>query len=487
MVAPEEPLSVRTTLLLLAIALGLGAYAYFVERPAQEQEGAKKTLLDIDRDAVEAVSLTYPDRELGLRKTPDGAWRVVTPIETPADRQVVDNLVGAIADAEIAKTIDDPGEDLAPYGLTEPEVTIRLELKEGAAPPALLVGKQTPIGFKAYARKEGDPALYLTTGAFHSGIKKEVKDVRDKTILEFEDNEVRAITIARKDGTRIVLRQGGDLWTISEPAQYPADAAEVRNLLSSLRGLRAQDFLDGVTEEDLVTYGLATPVLEVTLSLGEDETRKSVRLGGEAPGTPKRVYARRAEQETVFLVGDWNLRNLDKDVGKLRDKTLLAFETGDVTAVTIRRRGASPFTLARGKDGAWGLSGESGTVKTEEIERFLDDLRETKGRDIVSDDAADFARYGLADPDLRVSMVGKDGTTVGTLVAVKAAAPDGEKEPDATGDNYYFAREGLPTVYAGQAYQFTRLAKTTGDFLEKKPEPDGEKPDADGEPAGNGS
>ena len=48
------------------------------------------------------------------------------------------------------------------------------------------------------------------------------------------------------------------------------------------------------------------------------------------------------------------------------------------------------------------------------------------------------------------------------------------------------AREGLPTVYEGQAYQLTRLAKTTGDFLEEKPDA-AEKPAADGEEAGNGS
>jgi hypothetical protein len=485
-VAPEEPVSVRATLLLLAIALGLGAYAYFVERPAQEQKAAKKTLLDIDRDTVAGLTLAYGDREIVLRKGSDGTWRVVAPIDAPADRHVVDNLISAIADAEVSRTIDDPGEDLSPYGLDKPEVTVRLELTGGAAaPPALLVGKQTPIGFKAYARKEGDKALYLTTGAFHSGVKKEVKDVRDKTIVEFEDKDVRSLTLARRDGPRIVIRQTDGAWSVAEPAQYAADAAEVRSLLSSLRGLRAQDFIDGATEEDLVTYGLATPALEVTLSLGEDDTRKSVRLGSEAPGTPKRIYARRGEQETVFLVGDWNLANLDKGVGKLRDKTMLSFETGDVTGVTIRRRGEPPFTLARGEDGAWTLPGQSDPVKSEEIDRFLDDVRQTKPREIVSDDPADFARYGLGDPDLQVSVMGKDGTTMGTLVAVKAAPPEGENEPDATGgDKYYFAREGLPTVYEGQAYQLTRLSKTASDFLEKKPEAEGEKPGAEDGQAG---
>jgi hypothetical protein len=88
----------------------------------------------------------------------------------------------------------------------------------------------------------------------------------------------------------------------------------------------------------------------------------------------------------------------------------------------------------------------------------------------VSDDAAAFPTYGLDDPDLRVTVIGREENPIGTLLATKrAGSEDG-------GDQYYFAREGSPTVYAGAQYLFTRIDKARSDFA-------GE-PTADGEQAG---
>ena len=80
-------------------------------------------------------------------------------------------------------------------------MTIAVQLADGAAVPQLIVGDQTPIGFKAYVQKEGDPKLYLSTGAFHSGIKKELKDLRDKTIIDFNNDQIQTIELLKAGKT----------------------------------------------------------------------------------------------------------------------------------------------------------------------------------------------------------------------------------------------------------------------------------------------
>jgi hypothetical protein len=457
-VAAEEPLRFRSVFTLLLLAIGLGTYAYFVERPARERESKKQTLLSLDADAVAAITLTYPDREIRLAKDPDAHWRIAAPLEADADQVAVKNLVNAIAEAELKGTIEEPPDDLALYGLDEPIVTIRLQLKDGAEVPTLVVGKETPIGYKAYARKEGDPNVYLTTGAFHSGVKKEVKDVRDKTILDFTDADVGRIILARDGTDTVALQKHEDLWKITKPVEYAADAGEVRSFLSSLRGLRAQDFIDD-PDDDLSTYGLAAPRLRVTLSVGEDGVQKSVLLGSEAPGTPKRIYAKRGERGTVYLVGDWTLQNLERDVGKFRDRTVLPFEREAVSQITITPKDGDLLTLERDEAGTWTLKGTTGTPKATAIERFLDDLRQTKPAEIVSDDVADFPRYGLDDPILRISVVGKDDTPIGALLAARLTDDDGK-------ETFYFAREGMPTIFEGRQYMLTRLDKRASDLVE---------------------
>jgi hypothetical protein len=454
---------------LLLLAVGLGAYVYYVERPAQEREAAKKTLLTVDRDTVTGVTLTYPERELRIEKDAGGQWRLTAPVDTAADQQTVKNLIDAIVDAELSKTIDDPGDDLAPYGLDTPTVTIRLQLKDGGAVSPMMVGKQTPIGFKAYVRKEGDPKLYLTTGAFHSGVKKEVKDLRDKTIIDFDDGAVRAITLSKRGTPPIELKRTDDTWSITAPAAFPADPAEVRSLLSSLRGLRAQDFVDTPTADDLAKYDLADPALAVALVVGADEARKSVRFGGEAPGTPKQNYAKREDGDTVYLVGDWTLRSLDKNVASLRDKTVLPFAPADVTALTITRKNETPLVLTRTDTGAWTIPGaETKHVDTEAVTQLLDDLHDTKPHEIASDNVTDPSPYGLDAPDLHVSVAGKDGAPLGALRASRRGPAPGAEAPNDTGavtERFYFTRDGSETVYEGRAYLFTRLLKGEADLL----------------------
>ena len=459
MVATEESLRLRTTLILLIVAGAIAAYAYFVERPARQRESEEQTLLTFDRDAVVELTLTYPGREIRLTKGPDAHWRITAPIEVDADQSAVNNLVGAIAGAELTRTISEPSEDVSSYGLDKPVVTIRLRLGDGTATPALMVGKQTPIGFKAYVQKEGDKNVYLTTGSFHSGVKREVKDLRDKTVMEFADDEVGTITLAREAKGAVVLHKNDGIWRITDPAEHAADAGEVRTFLSSLRGLRAQDFIDD-PQDDLAMYGLAAPRLRVTLSIGKEGTPKSVLLGTEAPGTPKRIYAKRGERDTIYLLGDSVFKNLDKDATDFRDRTVLAFERDAPVEITITGKARDPVRLERVPGGPWALKGIDETPKQPEIDRFVDDLRQTKPAVIVSEDVTDFPRYGLDDPDLSISVLAENGHNIGTLLATR------HREGEDAEDEFYFAREGMPTIFKGSRYMLTNLDKKPSDFLE---------------------
>jgi hypothetical protein len=465
-VAPEEPLRNRSTLLLLLLALGLGAYVYFVERPAREREQQKDTLLDVEADAIEALTLTYPDSEIRLAKDAEGRWRLTAPLDVAADQSVAKNLVEAIASAELTKTIDDPGTDLAAYGLDKPTATVQVVVKGGTEIPALIVGKETPIGFKAYAQKKGDPKLYLTTGAFHSGVKKEVKDLRDKTIVDFQDDQVQRIAITGRERPTVALEKRDGAWRLTEPAEHPADDGEVRSFLSSVRGLRAQDFIDQ-PDQDLAAYGLAVPKLQVALALAGDTPPPTVAIGDEdASGGPKQLYVKRGDGATIYKAGTWVLSNLEKDAAYFRDKTVLAFAPDDVTTIVVTRRDKEPFTLERPQGGAWSIKGASAAPTPDAVTGFIDDIRQTKPHEIVADGVTDLAAYGLDAPDIHIALAGADGRAIGALLAARRGSP-GTAEEGAE-EKYYFTREGSTTVFEGRRHLFTRLEKTPDDFTAAK-------------------
>lgn len=451
-------MSFRKILMLVVLVAALGTYLYVYELPQAEREGKKAKLLEIDKDAVTGVTLVYPDREIEVLKD-DKGWRLTKPVNAPADEAAVKSLVGTVSDAEVQRTLDDLPPDLASFGLDKPSVTVKLTLTGGAQTPPLAVGKNTAIGGRTYVRKGDEPKLYLTTSSVQLGLNKQAKDLRDKQLLTFQDDDVTRIEITPEGGAATALVRKDKDWTV-EPGGYPADATEVRSYLSSLRATRAVDFPDDAPA-NLAQYGLDRPRLTVAVTTSKDgATPQALLVGGETTqGTQKQVYAKRADQPTVYALGDWSYRTLSKSVGQFRDKTVLAFDPARLGRVQVDRREGNGVILARTTDGSWQVEGmEQKKPKAEVISRFLDDLRELRGSEIAAEPARDLAPFGLEAPGLRITLIDKEGQSIGAVLATKRDA------------KYYVMRSGGETIFEARDYMFARLDKQPKDFVELEEE-----------------
>lgn len=453
----------RNTLILGVILLALGAYVYFVELEKARKEAQKKLLVTFDKDKVEEVTLTYPDREINLKKDAAGKWTITKPLNAEADDTTVKNLISAIAECEVEKVLDEVPQELSLYGLDSPGATVKVKLKDGQEVPTLFVGKTTPVGFKTYVRKGDEKKIFLTSSSFHYGMDKKAKDLRNKKIIDFTDEEVKKIGIANTDKEIVLARDGAD-WKLEKPEAYKADATEVYNFLSSLRSVQAQDFIDDAAVDPAV-YGLAPPALTVSLSLGEDQAKKTVLVGGEKSeaGGGKKRYLKREEKETVYIVGDWVLKDLNKSVSDLRDKTIFAFDPEKVTKIEVKRKDGETFTLAKGADKKWTVASEEGKKSRETaLQRLVDDLRELRGYEIAADNPSDLSLYALSAPDLSLTVYGDKEEKLGTVLAAR----HGEGE-----DKHSYAMlEGGSTVLTLRDWIFDRLNKRAQDFLEEPEE-----------------
>lgn len=459
----------RNTLLLLLVLIALGGYLYWVELPGQEREAESKKLVALKKDAVTGMTLAYPDRTIVLEKSPEGHWRLTSPVAADADDAVVNNMLTAIEVADVSRTLEDVGDKLASYGLAPPEVTVTLTLKEGSVPP-LKVGKTTQVGSAAYIQKGDDPKVYIGTMAFQSGMKKQVKDLRDKSVLAFEDQDVRKVEL-EKDGAVVTAERGeGDKWRITKPSDYPADAAEIRALLASIRGLRADDFVSDDPAADLATWGLTDPQLKVTVWTGKDAAQKTLLFGKFKDDEPskKGIYAKRGELPAVVTLPDFALKNVDKSVSTLRDKTVLTFAKEQAAKLAVTRKDGLGYTLVK-RDGAWHIeeAGE-GAERGPTMTRFLDDLAAFKGTDIMSEDpSADLREWGLGTPDMTVVVSDAEGKTLGTLIGARGPEPVGDPNAKA-----FVSAAGSGIVYVVKPFVYDRIDKKRTDFRDApKPAP----------------
>ena len=478
-------MSARRTLLMLAVLLGLGGYIYFIDLDRQRTAQDAKTLLQFDSDAVTQVALVYPDRELHLAKD-DGGWNITAPLEARADTSAVDNLVNAVNQAEVSRTLDDPQPDLALYGLDSPVATVRLTLEDGTQLPLIRIGKDTPVGYSVYVQRTGEDAILLTPQALRLGMTKQTKDLRDKAVLVFQQERVSQIEVQRpaEAETPVVLRKTDDGWTLDQPVpDRPADEASVDTFLSSLSGMRAQDFIEQPVLE-LKEFGLDPPQLAVKLSLDGDgeEAAPALRLlvGREKAtdqGTRQR-HIKREGLETLYLVGDWVFGDLNKTAHDFRDKTVARFAKEAVARIEVKRRDGEGFLLTCSDcDGEanWQIDARlEGEPKQNALDQFVTDLHGLKGFEIVADQPQDVSGYGLDEPlvTIRTYNAAKD-KLAGLLI--------GQTTQDDATRVFAMAEEGQ-TVFGLRDYVFERLDKKPADFWDTPAAEDGQAAEAEAAP-----
>jgi hypothetical protein len=291
----------------------------------------------------------------------------------------------------------------------------------------------------------------LANASVVSSLQRPVKDFRDKRILEFKEDAVKQL-IFRGDRKEWALEKKGDDWFVDGPKAYRADPAEVGAMLSAVRFMSAQDFIEG-ERADRKKYGLDRPRLSLTLSFGEG--RRDIHFGGSKEQTGE-IYLALDSAPTIYTVRSDAVKMLDKDPLALRDKTILPFSVDQVAKVKIERP-KDPLALAKSENNNWSLEApKKDSVAQETVTRYLRALRDLKTTRFVEDDAKDLKRFGLDQPSLRISLQTRDGKNLGSLAV-------GAK----TGSEYYARREDAPAIYAIDESAHGQIDKSIIDFTKK--------------------
>jgi Domain of unknown function (DUF4340) len=464
----------RNTLIALAVLLIIGGYAFvnfYFSKPAQA-----KIALNIKGDDIAKIDLKYPDRELVLERKAGEPWMITKPLGTQADQTAASNLARAIAQCEITKTVEEKAENLAPFGLDKPQVTVTVTDTRGKTLPGLQVGKLTPVGFSAYLKYTDKPVIMLTSSAFPSGMNKTVDQMRDRELMSFKVDDVQTLVITHDDGTEIAIDRDGDKWKIVKPASYDADPTQVRQILTTLGDSKVADFITDAPR-NAAQYGLEKPHLTATVYLAKGGEQESLLFGFKQKESGKDgIYVRRGERAPIYTVAPWVMSGVDKSVLNLRDRTVLTFDASKVETITLNPIDKPQFVIKRAEGGKWNVVGDSKTSPADVsvVERFMDQIRDLKGNSIIMDPLKSPEMFGMDKPALVVTLQDKDGREVGQLrlskMEVKPAPPAGSSEPPSSSAHteYYAASSAGAALFSTDDFLFSQLNKTADQFRAKE-------------------
>ena len=407
-------MNVRTTIILLIIFVALGSYYLFVERnkPSEvEQERLARAVFEMERDSIATFNLTYDGQETRCERSESG-WEIVNPVQAKADETAMAALLTQISSLEADRSI--PAQEMGSpedFGLDAPFIEIGLTLSSPADSHWVLVGDKTPTGDAYYSFADTrDEIALISSSTVDNNFKKKPFDLRDKTALEFEVDQVVAMQITHGDVELRMERRKDGPWKLVEPIEARGEDTEINSVLFDLKNAKIREFVD---EEpaDLSPFGLDDPAAVVKLFIGSGRRLMSIKFGGETDegGT---VYALRSGYSNVVEVDTRILDKVKVDQTDLRRKRILDFESADVAAMSISM-GDSLFSCAKDSAGEWtALAPENKPLKKWKMNGVSSQVSFLRAFSFVDEAEPDLKEMGLAEPKVIVTVTLSDSNVV---------------------------------------------------------------------------
>lgn len=402
----------RSTIALLVVLIGLGAYIYFVtwKQPAQDA-GSKqeKVFASVQSDQIDELKVKAESGDVTTLQKTSGAWTVVAPMATPASETDASSLASALSALEIERVIDENPADVKDYGLETPRIEIDFKANGGKASGRLLVGAKTPTGASMYARRNDEKRVFLVAEYQNSSLNKSTFDLRDKSVIKIDREKVDGVEVAVGAARQpLQFAKAGGEWKLIKPLEARADSGLVEALVGSMQTAQMKSVAaDNATPADLRKYGLDRPEVTVTAHLGS--ARAALALGGKAG--PDTVYARDTSKPVVVTVDSTLADTARKGAEDYRRKDVFDFRAFNATRVEFTRNG-QPLILERVKGkseevpDAWRRvipnPADADRSKVESLLAGLADMRATAF-------VPSTAKTGLDSPALTVRVTFEDG------------------------------------------------------------------------------
>jgi len=460
----------RNTIIVLILFAIVGGYAFIAGHYSSPE--AQRKLLAVKQDDIAKIELHYADRDIVLERDKGKPWRLVRPIGAEADQTQANNLARAIADCAVVRTVDDKPADLAPFGLKPPTTTVTVTTFDKKTLPAIEVGKSTPIGFNAYVRLADSPAVLLAEAVFSAGMNKTVNDLRVRDLMAFKLDDVQKLIIARDNGQTVEIDRDGDHWKIVKPAPYAADDTAVRMALSTLVNAKASDFIADAPG-NVTQYGLEKPHLTAAVMLKNGEQQSMLFGFKQSEQGKSGIYVRRGERAPVYAVAGYVMSSLDKSVLDFRNRTIVKVDPEAVGTVKVKNSDGE-FTLKRaGTDWNVMAGGKTTEADIPVVERLLNQLRDLKGQSIVADPMPSAQPFGLDNPAVEITLIGKDGKELGAVklakISVQPTTPPIPGEPAGPRTEYYASSSASKAVFSLSDFSFAQLNKPAPRYMAKAP------------------
>jgi hypothetical protein len=246
-------------------------------------------------------------------------------------------------------------------------------------------------------------------------------------------DDIDKLDITNGDKTDVELTKTGDTWRVTKPVDFPANQANVKQLIDNLKELKATEQVEANASDDVKKSYELDPAHAVHIQAFKGADKKVDDYFGKNGGRGQMVMT--GDRPGVFAATGYSSYLYTREVKNWRDTEIFKFDDANATQFSIEKKDT---TLSFTKGDKW-----AGTAKGSPIERLDEDSVKKAIGAFKSLSATDFgdgkpvSETGLDAPESTVTILLKDNAGKYVLHVGKTA----------TGSNRYAQKDSDPTIY----------------------------------------
>ncbi len=311
----------RTSVLLLVVIALAAFYFVKIKRPSENAfslatEAAKSRILSLsENETITGISLSDAAKgtKLSLSRSKDQSWRLVEPIDYPAESVVVDGLVSLLKLYPRIRSLSFEGLSLQEFGFDAPRLSICVVTDLKADERCLVIGSDAAVAQGAYAKWNNEAKYFLVDSQFITAFDKTLYSLRKKQIFTPLENDITLIQF-RTAKSEFEIKHQGKEWMLEKPSKAIIGNDMMNELLLHLNNVFVKEFLDTARAENR-KLGLQPGERLIRVAFQDGLEQKLIQ-GKESPGRDA-YYALGEDGKTVFLVSLGKLDKIDQVFRKL--------------------------------------------------------------------------------------------------------------------------------------------------------------------------
>ncbi len=174
--------------------------AYLVLRNQNGNNYALPFIPEVKVSDIHEIILEKEGKTIPITKK-DEAWKV-SDKNYPAETKSITKMLDIIKEMKVTALISEAGENLTRYELDEPNrigVTVK---SKSETMRQFEIGKAAPSYRHTFIRLASNPSVYHAAKSFRRDFDKSVADLRDKSVLQFDQEKITEITLEKEGITQ---------------------------------------------------------------------------------------------------------------------------------------------------------------------------------------------------------------------------------------------------------------------------------------------